>query len=243
MAASVLTLYCNNPLQSNSSAGLLDLTQPAASLSTTGWVVGKKAASNYTRMSYNQELISGNFNTTAQPDGPPSTAASFATGGAANDCWRLSDATTGDFSTGTWYSSLSVIAVTAGGSQDGRARFRYWRSSSASGANATEITAGTMVGTTTTNLSTSVAQSSSASTRVVGFSLSNEYLFYQCAWEVTGAGGSNSADVLIRLGSLAPTTGSGLVTSLFSATGAAAAAARGTGYYTNYYKGQVGDLY
>jgi hypothetical protein len=48
-----------------------------------------------------------------------------------------------------------------------------------------EITAGTMVGSLVTNLSTTVAQSSSASTQIGAFSLANEYLFMQVAWEAT----------------------------------------------------------
>ena len=58
-----------------------------------------------------------------------------------------------------------------------------WRSANADGTSATEVTAGTMIGTTVTNVTTTVAQSSSASTQVGAFSLANEYLFWQLAWE------------------------------------------------------------
>lgn len=225
--ASVLSFFCNNPKQSGSSALLLDLSTPGASTSTTGWTVGKIAAANYSRMTTINEKATGTFGATAQPSGAPANSA--------EDCFRISAATTGDFSTGTWYSSLSVIAVSAGGAQDGRARFRIWRSANADGTTATEVTQGTMVGTTVTNLATTVAQSSSASTLVAAFSLANEYLFLQCAWEITGVGSANAQDVLIRLGSLAPTTGSGLATATFTATGGAAAPGGGMlmAYYAN----------
>lgn len=175
MPASVLTLYVGNPEQSGSSSGLLTPTAPTASTSTTGWIQGTTAAGNYSRLSFRQERAAATFAGTAQPSGEPL--------GKAMDCFRLSAATTGDFSAGTWYSSISAIAVTSGGFQDGRARFRIWRSANADGTSATEITQGTMVGTTVTNLSSSVAQSSSASTQIGAFSLSNEYLLLQVAWE------------------------------------------------------------
>lgn len=183
---------------------------------------------------YNTERAASTFAATAEPSGAPASAAS--------DCWRLSDATTGDFSAGTWYSSLSVIGVTSGGDQDGRARFRLWRSANADGTSATEITQGAMVGSGVTDLSTTVAQSSSASTQVGAFSLSNEYLFLQAAWEIAAAGGAADRDVLIRLGSLDATTGSGLVTSAFSSTGGAAAAVVG-GMMMPYYLALVQDAF
>ena len=46
---SILTLYADNPEQSGSSAGLLTLTQPTASTSTTGWIQGLLGATQYSR--------------------------------------------------------------------------------------------------------------------------------------------------------------------------------------------------
>lgn len=173
--ASILTLFCNNPEQSGSSAGLLTLTTPTASTSTTGWIQGTTAAGNYSRQSFRQERAAATFGATAEPSGSPL--------GLAQDSWRISAVTTGDFSAGTWYSSVSVIAVTSGGFHDGRANFRIWRSASADGTSATEISAGRMVGSLVTDVSTTVAQSSSASTQIGAVSLTNEYLFLQVAWE------------------------------------------------------------
>lgn len=230
MAASVLTLYVDNPRQSNSSAGLLDTAAPTASTSTTGWTVGTEPAADSSRLSFGIEKPRTSFLATLQPSGAPSQE----NGHWAEDCFRISAATTGDFSAGTWYSSLSVIAVTAGADQDGRARVRLWRSSSESAQTPTEITAGVMIGGATTNLATTVAQSSSASTQIGAFSLANEYLFMQCAWEVTGAGGGTTRDVLVRLGPLARSSGdligSGLETPLFTTAAAGADPGGGGGF-------------
>lgn len=169
------TFHLDNPVQGSSNAGLLTLTAPTASTSTTGWTVGTTVATRYSRQTYNSEVPATNFTSTAQPSGAPTNSA--------EDCWRLSAVTTGSFSAGTWYSTVSVIAVSSGGFQDGRARFRIWRSANADGTSATEVTAGTMIGTSVTNLTTSVAQSSSASTQIGALTLTDEFLFLQVAWE------------------------------------------------------------
>jgi len=226
VAGSVLTFFLNNPLQSGSSAGALDLVQPATSTSTTGWTVGTIAAGNFSRLTYNAEVPTTNFTATAQPSGAP-----ISTGGKlAQDCFRTSTATTGDFSAGTWYSCASMIAVTAAGTAQDRLRTRVWRSVNVDGTAGTEITKGTMVGTTITP-STTVAATSSASTQVGAFSLANEYLFLECALETVVAGAGTTRDCLIRLGAITSNVaGSFLATSNFSATGAAATAAGG-GYW------------
>lgn len=169
------TFFLNNPIQGGSNAGLLDIVAPTASTSTTGWTVGTTGSANYSRSTYNLEVPTTGFTATAQPSGAPVNLG--------EDCFRISGVTSGQFSADTWYSSLSVIAVSSGGVQDGRARFRLWRSVNADGTAATELTQGTMIGSQTTGLSTTVAQSSSASTLITASNLTNEFLFLQVAWE------------------------------------------------------------
>ena len=229
MAGSVLTFFLNNPLQSGSSAGALDLVQPATSTSTTGWIVGTNAAGNFSNMTYGTKKARTTFTTTAQPSGAPVTLA----GHLAEDYFRSSVATTGDFSAGTWYSGASVIAVTAAGTDQDRIRVRLWRSANVDGTSATEITKGAMVGTTVTP-STTVAATSSASTHVGAFSLANEYLFYQCAVETVVAGGGTTRDCLFRFGAISSNVaGSFLATSAFSVTGGGGGTTpSGVGYWT-----------
>ena len=220
--ASVVTLYCAQPIVSGGNAGTLQTTVPPASTSTTGWTVATTASGNYSRQTYNTEKAATTFAGTPQPASAPL--------GSAEDCWRYGPST-GTFSAGTWYSSLSVIGVTSGGDQDGRARFRFWRSNNPDATTPTELDSlGTIIGTTVTNLSTTVAQSSSGSGYIGPFTLNNEYLFMQAAWEITGAGAAVDRDVLIRYGSMGATDGSGLVTAAF-ATGTPAASLGGAGYF------------
>lgn len=130
--ASVLTLYCSDGIVAGGNAGTLQTTQPAASTSTTGWTVGTVASGNYSRQSYNNEVAVAGFSTTVQP------ATALLNSG--QDAWRYGPLT-GQFSLGTWYSSLSVIGVTSGGDQDGRVRVRLWRSRDASGSTTSSIAA------------------------------------------------------------------------------------------------------
>lgn len=214
-----LTFFCNNPVQGGSLAGLLDTAAPTASTSTTGWTVGTTVAARQSRLSYNNKVAATNFTATAQPSGAPTNTA--------QDSYRISGATTGVFSAGTWYSSLSVMAVTSN-SSTGAAIFRLWRSANPDGTVATEITASRMTGATTavTPLSTTVAQSSSASTQIASFSLNNEFLFMECGWATVTASVNAGSDVLVRIGpGMSTTQGSGIVTSFFSATGGAGGAA------------------
>jgi|ERR1043166_4651171 hypothetical protein len=237
ITGTVQTYYCANPQQSSSSAGLLATTVPPASTSTTGWTVGTTAAPAYSRQSFGVEQAV--FVAAIQPAGPPVTTAAHL----AEDCWRTSSATSGVFSRGTWYSSLSVIAVTNASSQAGRLQARIWRSTDPGGANAIEITdpSRPMLGNLTGALSTTVAVSSVASVSLPVVILTNEYLFYQTSWKITTAGTNAAADVLIRLGSMSTNDGSGIQTSAFSGTVAAPAGggAPKPGYYLQYYRAMV----
>ena len=228
--ASVVTLYCSDGIVSGGNAGTLQTTVPVVSTSTTGWTVGTVAVGNYSRQSYNNEVATAGFGATAQPTGSPINQA--------QDCWRYGPSS-GTFSGDTWYSSLSVIGVTSGGDQDGRARFRLWRSNNGDGTVATDIVPGTFLGTTVTNLSTTVAQSSSASIFVPTLTLVNEYLFLQAAWEISGVGAAVDRDVLVRYGSMSATDGSGLVTAPFA--NALAGGAVGAGLLPFYYRTMLAD--
>lgn len=162
------------------------------------WTVGTTAPTQYARMG-----ASPTFGATAEPNGEPNGARdSFRTG-------RLR----GTVPAGTWTLSVPVQAFAAGGAQDGRIRCRVWQSAYPQGQNATELTSGVQLGTTVTNLSTSVAQTSTVTMTMPAITLSDEFIFVQLAWEITGAGASVVADVWIKRG---PT--STLVTPAFTVT-------------------------
>jgi hypothetical protein len=176
---------------------------PATATTGTGWTVGKTAAGNFSRMDSQTERSAATFTTTPQPNGAPDNAL--------GDSFRTPATLTGSFASGNWTIPIPVIAVTNGGDQDGRIRLRLWRSTNQDGSSATEITGATQLGTTVTNLTTTTQQISTVTFNPGAFSLAGEYLFFQLAWEITGAGGNNGRDVLIRIGASAE-----IVTSDFS---------------------------
>lgn len=176
------TLYFLDSAASGSNFGQLQVggSAPSTATTATGWTVDTVGATNYALMAYASERASTVFSGTAQPAGNPDNTL--------GDCFRSTNTMTGDFATGVWTITVPVIAVTAASGQDGRVRVRLWKSSNADGSSATEITSGAVTGTTVTDLTTGAEQTSVATTSsITGFSLANEYLFLQVAWEITGA--------------------------------------------------------
>lgn len=197
-------LYFIDSAATGSSHGSLQVggSAPATATTATEWIVNKNANPNYALMVYNNNVAS--WTTTAQPSTSPTTNDCFRTntGGVAND-GKL----TGTFTSGNWTVSIPVIAVTSGGDQDGRMRVRIWRSANANGSSATEMTNGATQLSIVTNLAVGTAQTTSGSVPVTqNLTLSGEYIFVQLAWEITGAGGANGRDVLIRVGSTSSVT-------------------------------------
>lgn len=177
---------------------------PSTATTGTGWIVAKTAATAYSLMYATTKRATATFGGTALPNANPDS-----TNG---DCFRTPTALTGTFANANWSLKLSVIAVDRGGSQDGNIRVRVYKSANANGSSPTELTGSTQTGGTVTNLATSAAQSTDV-TWSPGSSiiLSNEYLFFQYAWTITGAGGFTNCDVLLIIG-----TNSSITTSDFA---------------------------
>ena len=181
-ASSGTTLYFRDSAASGSNFGQLQVggSAPSTATTATGWTVDTVGATNYALMAYASERASSVFSGTAQPAGNPDNSL--------GDCFRSTSTMSGDFATGVWTIALPVIAVSAAAGQDGRVRVRLWKSANATGTSPTEITSGAVAGTTVTNLTTGAEQVSTVTTgSITGFSMTNEYLFVQIAWEITGA--------------------------------------------------------
>jgi hypothetical protein len=162
------------------------------------------------------ERAASTFVDTAPPDGTPDT-----TNG---DCLRSTNTYNGDFASGNWTVNGTFIAVTNGGSQDGNIVFRLLRGANADGSGATEITSGQQSGSAITNLTTSAQQTSSLTFNPGAFTVTNEYIFVQLAWQRTGAGGMTTSDVDMRIGD----TATRVVSSDFTAAPPPAGPAPGT---------------
>lgn len=189
----------------------------ANTTSITGWTVGKTAAGNYSDLSNGTERATNTFSTTIVPN---ATAPLVDVSNATQPPYTPPDLIVSNiaimtiypynafFPAGTWTFTFPVIAVTAGGVQDGRMGIRVFKAGRTGNifSNTTELTAARLVGTTVTNLTTTTAQNSTVTWSAGNFRLNNELLIVKIGWEITGAGNANGQDVLLRYGTGATMT-------------------------------------
>lgn len=184
---------------------------PAQTTSATGWTVAKTAANNYRLLAQGQEVAG--FAATVQPtntapavDNTYTATAIYTPPNIFSDVESISTLYpyNGVFPAGNWVFSFPVIAVGSGGDQDGNIRMRVFKGSRNSTddgwVNVTELTSAVLIGTTVTNLTTTVAQTSTITWAAPAIRLNDEYLICKIAWLITGAGGANTRDVLLRFG-------------------------------------------
>jgi len=220
MAGAAITLFMTNTLVSVWQE--MSETSPGADATSSpnvGWVVGTTAPTVYSEMDAGNKAANGTFSATVRPDGSLNTTL--------GDGLRSTNKYTGDFASANWTINGVVIGVTNSGAQDGRLRYRLFRSVNADGSGATEITAGVQIGATITNLSTT-QQNSSVTFNPGAFSLTDEYLFIQIGWEITGAGGMSTTDVVFRIGNTATRVVTAAFTPRIEPAGIASAEAFGT---------------
>ena len=188
--------------------GALFETDQTAANRTDGWVSAKLAAANMSEYNAGSKLTSASFSTSVKPG--------VLSGGTSN-AFKSPSFLKGTFAATAWTFTFAMRCGTSS-SQRGRMRMRVFKSANANGSSATELTGSTQIGTTVgAALSTTVDQLTTVTwTPGTTITLDFEFLFFVLAWEITTAGGSNSADVLIRTGQSAG--GSRLVTPDFTDT-------------------------
>src|SRR4030095_734972 len=145
-------LYFKNAAPSGASTSLSlqdGGTAPATGITTTGWVVAKLAATNLSAMLAGTERASTTFSAS---DAIPTFAASAS--------WRTENPLSGTFANTNWTFAFRVRAVTSASAQTGSIKIRVWRSASADGNSATQLTSAVQTGTTTAALSTTVSATS-----------------------------------------------------------------------------------
>lgn len=191
--AAALTWFLTNTV---STGQVMSETSPGADATTSpnvGWTVAKIAAGRYSPLDSGVEQASGTFVTSPiHPDGTIATAT--------GDFFRTETTYSGDFAAAAWTFNVLVIAVSSGNDQDGNIGVRLHRSANADCSAATQITAARVEGAVVTNLTTGTAQNSSGTFSPGAFSVSNEYLCLEVGWEITGAAGANTRDVILRIG-------------------------------------------
>jgi hypothetical protein len=193
--------------QDGNYGALFEADQTAASR-TDGWTSAKIASLLAADFDAATKQASGAFvtNTTR-----PST---LITSTLAN-AFKTPVALIGTFAATAWTFSFAVRATVVS-AQAGRIRMRVFKSKNADGSASTELTSATQIGTTTAVLSTTADQISTVTWNPgATIRLDNEFLFFAIAWEITTAGGSNTADVVLRTGQVS--AGTRVVTPDFTA--------------------------
>lgn len=201
----VLNYYLANAT-SDSWRRLSTSTQAAATL-TDGWIVST-GTTNHAEYEVGVERAATTFTGTTVPDGTLDTAL--------KDAFRSELALSGDFASANWEFHFVVRADTNGGAQDGRIRFRLIKAN-ADGSSATQITGAQQQGSAVTDVSTSADFDSTLTVNPGAFSMANQYLFIQIAWERTGAGGMTSSDIHFRSGS-SSSAGTRIITANFTSS-------------------------
>jgi hypothetical protein len=186
----------------------------------TGWIVGTGATLHSPFVAQTNQALA-TFVDTNPPDGSINTSA--------GDCWRTTNTYSGSFVSASWNVHFACRGVTQAGTQDGRVRCRLFRGANADGSGATEITAAQQLCTLVTNLLSTTTQTSTGTFNPGAFSVSDEYIFVQLAWERTGAGGMTTTDVAMRIG---VTTGSRVISADFTPQKFLAATFGGAGSFT-----------
>lgn len=168
-------------------------TAPASGLSNpaAGWTVAKVAATAYSPFRSAQEQASGTFTASIHPLGIAINS---------GNCLRSTQTYNGSFAAGDWSLRFRAQADNSGGDQDGNIGVRIWRGSNGTGDSATQVTGARVEGTAVTNLAVGSGQISTATISLGAFALNNEYLFAELGWEITGAGGANTRDVIMSIG-------------------------------------------
>ncbi len=186
---------------------LVEANQGAAT-SAAGWVVGT-GSTNHSELASGAERASYTFTGTTVPDGTLDTTL--------KDAMRSTNPLSGDFASANWSCQFAVQSPTQGGAADGRIRFRILKGN-ADGSNATEITAAQQQASLVSNVTTSDANST-LTVNPGAFSMFNQYLFIQVAWERTGGGGMTTTNIRLRTGSAVTPTGTVIVTATFTDAG------------------------
>ncbi len=203
--------YLRDALTAEGWRELSESTQAAATINASGgdgWIVGTGTTnhSKYEARTDATERASTTFDATTYPTGTLDTTL--------KDAFRITSTLNGDFASGDWEAHLVVRGITSAGAHDGRARFRIIKAD-ADGSNATEITSAQQQGAQVNNISSTADFDSNLTFNPGAFSISNQYLFVQIAWERIGAGGMTTTDVHFRTG-VSSTQGTRIITADFT---------------------------
>ncbi len=182
----------------------------AAATSVTGWNV-RTTTTNYNTTGLSQGAEITGWGTTAIPNATaPTVDNSYAATAIYTPPTLLSSTDSistlyeynGVFPAGNWVFNFPVISVTLGATGSGAITMRVFKGvrSGTAWASVTQLTGALLQGTTISNLSTTVTQTTTVTWSAPEFRLNNEFLICKMGWRILTASGGNNADVVLRWG-------------------------------------------
>lgn len=190
------TWYATNALAGAAHQEMSE-TSPGANATSspaTGWTTGLQAAT--VRSSFDAQTMRTWTTNAGQPDGTPVTTAG------AGDCLRTTNTYSGVVGAATWtFTWAGISALGTGGA--GKIYFWLLRGTNADGTGATNITTAAQTPAAATTLGTAQWTSAQTTASITGFTLNNEYIFCQLAWEITTVGAMSTQNVQMRVGDTA----------------------------------------
>jgi len=186
------TYYCTTGSYSGSGFAALSPTAPNPfSASAYGWNMGTNSPPLWCELYRGVEVAR---NTAGRWFAAPSASVPNNTIG---NCWAIGPLN-GEFLSGNWQITMSVIAVLRADGQVGMLNYRFWRANNVSGSNATLISPTYFSSSRAVPGNTSggngVVLALTSSTALSNIILRNEYFFIQTYWGIITAGGNNGDD-------------------------------------------------
>lgn len=166
---------------------------PVTADSNSKFKVGTTAATAYAKYFRNTTRQPTDFNATVQPDGSFDLSH--------GDCLRTQNAYRGQFASGNWTFHTTLDFNNVGSAGSVALRFRLYRSTDPGGANATEITSGTLQASPDDTVAAGGQLTKITTFNPGALSLNNEYLFLEVALVITGTHNNASAIWTIYVGS------------------------------------------
>lgn len=177
-------------------------TVPTTATASTGWVNDNgvnSVAGEFSELRANVTRAATTFVSGAVPTTIDTTN---------GNGWRLTASPiNGTFAAGSWTIGIGVIAAAGTTAHTGRFSVLFWKSSNADGSGGSAV--GTRQVTATSTTLNTTAQTLSLSydpSGGAGLTLSNEYLFLLCAWEVVTTSNGPTFNIRQRAGTAVQTT-------------------------------------
>lgn len=172
--------------------GSIGTIAPTPATTATRWNVNRNNPPLFSEMNYGAIVIRTSTQWQSTPSGSAPNQNTAGTG--VGNCFAFNTPFNGEFLSGDWLITGSIIGTVQTATRTGRFVYRLWKSPSITGQNASLLTTGFINSSiaTISNITTPVV--TTASTTIENINLHNEYLFLQIYWSILTSPGGGTAN-------------------------------------------------